>query len=433
MEARVAEVASQTGLPEAEVRLMVEGFWDGTTGVSPVEKRVQCLERYWAEFENLHDNQRPGMTPLWGLVADYKGLDLPHESPVIPNTATPSEGVEGQDSEEFDYSRPIPHLPGLYREKFSVALQSEIESLWGTSLLPRYPERLVTNLNPHYSLAEALGAALRFWHGCSLTAWFICEGPYSRTSIDGMSSYYRKLLDELVRVGTPVDEALFTDLKKAESQLGPEIPIVSRETKTEYLTMTISHGARRDGFESLRDVIANHRRQWTQSYLPQYLEQRWKAEVQTVGAAYMHQLHDKGKAPTAKSFAKTAQHVTNNWFGGDLSGLFRTIGEKSTVNPVYERRMPKDMVPFALAVRARLTNHEVLRGLRDEPAQFVQLEEALGRLPDVKEFVSGKTGWVASHFRNDARLWNQFVDAIETENVICGVGRESSVSNVSER
>ena len=93
----------------------------------------------------------------------------------------------------------VRYYPGLYREKLSKDLQAEIENCWQTTLLPRFPDRLATNLNPHYTLASTFGVALRFWHGCSLTAWF--------------------------------------------------------------LTISISHGCRRDGFQFLRDVVMRHRKQ----------------------------------------------------------------------------------------------------------------------------------------------------------------------------
>jgi len=405
MEGRVAEVAAQSGLPEAEVRLMVEGFWDGTTGSSPIERRVACLERFWAEFEVLHDRQAPGMTPLWGLVADWKGLDLPLDR----NT------VNEEPPQESEYVRPLPYHPGLYREKLSPSLQRDIEECWQTTLLPRFPDKMATSLNPHYTLASALGVALRLWHGCSLTAWFLCEGPMSRTDLEGMPFYYRKQLDELEKMGMPVDESLFKDLQVAGKKLGPEKPIITREEKTEFVTFTTSFGNRRDGFELLRDVITRHRKLWTQQHLTAYLKSRWEVEVREAANAYTHQLHAAGKAPTAKAFAKTALVPSNHWFGGDLSGFFRTIGEKSPVSPTYTQLMPRDAVAFALRVRRRLKDHEELRGLRDEPAYYVQLEEVLGYAPEAKDVTAGKNDFVSSALKNEPKLWTAFEAAIRAE------------------
>ena len=38
-------------------------------------------------------------------------------------------------------------------------------------------------------------------------------------------------------------------------------------------------GTKRAGFEILRDVVTHHRRQWTQTHLQPYLEQRWRIEL----------------------------------------------------------------------------------------------------------------------------------------------------------
>ena len=63
-----------------------------------------------------------------------------------------------------------------------------------------------------------------FGNGVSLNAWFLCEGPYSRTDLPGLTEYYRRQLDNLQSLGTPVDNQLFSDLLKGGEKLGAENP-----------------------------------------------------------------------------------------------------------------------------------------------------------------------------------------------------------------
>ena len=224
----------------------------------------------------------------------------------------------------------------------------------------RWPESIVSNPFPHVTMAEAFGPALEFWHGCALTAWFICEGPISRTDIPGLPEYYKDSLSALRDSGTPVDDQLFRDLQQAERRLGPAQPIHSRSETIQTpggidFTMTISSGTRRDGFEKLRDVITAHRRAWTEQYLERYLRARWEGVLQRQ-LVFNQALHNKGKPPTLKQWAKTAEVPTNHWFGGDVSALYAAIGEKAPVQIQRRTVLPKDVPRFVHRV------HELLGG-----------------------------------------------------------------------
>jgi hypothetical protein len=94
---------------------------------------------------------------------------------------------------------------------------------------PREPARIVTEPFPHVRLADAFGPALRFWHGCALTAWFLCEGPSSRTDMAGLKDYHRRDLAELEDLGTPVDRDTFAELVAAERRLGRTRAYLHRE------------------------------------------------------------------------------------------------------------------------------------------------------------------------------------------------------------
>jgi len=183
-----------TALPESKLRAWSLGEREresdgenrakGDAGNLSVEQRLEVLRLYWEAFDGLHVGQRSGMVPLWGLVADKRFIQVtPH-----------------------DHS---PYQERLYEKLLPKSLRNEIERLWGSAMLPRAPGRMVTEPFPHALMAEAFGPALTFWHGCSLTAWFLCEGPYSRTDMGGLEEYHRRELAELAAMGTPVDRGPF--------------------------------------------------------------------------------------------------------------------------------------------------------------------------------------------------------------------------------
>lgn len=186
------------GLDEEHLGLIAASLYGSVT--SPVERRVEVMERYWEVFDFAHARQKSGMEPLWGLVSEDRRVRL----------GPANEG---------------PYRHGMYERLLPEELSSEIEDLWGSRMVPRSLERIVTEPFPHTAMAESFGPALKFWQGCALTAWFLCEGPYSRTDLAGIESYHRQELDALSNLGTPVDRRLFSELVAAESKLGPEIPL----------------------------------------------------------------------------------------------------------------------------------------------------------------------------------------------------------------
>lgn len=232
---RAKEVALKSGLPADEVERIAAALWQTSGGASPIEERVSCLKDYWRTFDEIHSRQKSGMKPLWGM-------------------------VEESDSIEFERNPNFPFYPQLYLEFLPANLIQQIEKLWGTTMLNKYPERIVTEPFPHFVMAKVFGPALYFWQNCALTAWFLCEGPSSRTDMAGLAHHERYYLNDLEEMKTPVDSAMFSELIKAESKLGPEQSI-ERESSTttiDYgisITMSVSHGSRRAGFERLRDVI----------------------------------------------------------------------------------------------------------------------------------------------------------------------------------
>jgi hypothetical protein len=417
--ARADEVAAELGLPAAEVERMLAAYWDRPTSLSPIEERVEVLRRYWQTFDDIHARQASGMRPLWGLVED------------VPFTLAD------------DSVATIPYQDGLYRDLLPADLLADIERLWGAVMLPRWPEGIVTQPSPHLALAETFGPALKFWHGCALTAWFICEGPYSRTDLAGMAHYYRDEVAQLTDLGCPVNEALFTDLVRAEEHLGPPEPISSHSSTQEVvagvsITMQMNQGERRRGFERLRDIVTRHRRAWAVEHVERYLRARWESELRAVEREYNRLIEDKGKPPTPKQFAGRAATATNHWFGGDISALYGALGEKIRLRPEHVALMPADRVTFAWSVfrelggtvfhrktfvataeeadeqNKRSQAYSNLKRLAEQSLWYVQLTEALGRPPQLPEFGRNKFQWLAPTVNSDIdEAWKQYCRAVE--------------------
>jgi hypothetical protein len=385
--AKASSVAAEHGLAVDEVHAILAAFMGQGSPVSPVERRVDVLSRWWAQFDAVHARQAAGMKPLWGLVE------------------------EGADALGYG---PGP-LPEFYRQLLSPDLVDEVDQLWDGITLPRWPETIVSEPYSHRLMAEAFGPAVTFWHGVALTAWYVCEGPYSRTPLSGLRNYHDRDLAALAEAGTPIPPSLFDELDSAEQHLGPPHDLESKLHELQLPDGRIGYrttggGQRRDGFEILRDVITRHRREWTRAYMASYLRHRWNHELSTVA----HELHRliaaKGKAPTFREFARFATLAANHWFNGDLAGLYTAIGERAPAIPRRVDLLATTAHDFVNAVYAALggERYDELLRITDFPAAdrfrqqsrlaaasiyYLQLTEALGRVPKPTEFGANRYEW----------------------------------------
>lgn len=415
---RVAQVAAAKDVPVEEVQRILSSLWQGEV-VSPVSARVDVLRRFWKRFDETHARQRPGMPALWGLTE------------------------EGRLLEDTEESRAGAFTRGLYRKVLPPDLIADIERLWRGFMLARWPDHIVSAPAPIELMVGAFGPALRFWHGAALTAWFLCEGPYSRTDMSGLADYHSADLDQIAALGAPVDPQMFDELKKAEAKLPEPEPIYEQgpESKDVDDGISISFGfstrSRRDGFETLRDIITRHRRDWAADHLEAYLTAVWQTELRDAGHDYNRFVAEKGRSPTAKQFAKEAAMAANHWFGGDFSALYTAIGEKSPVKPVRAALMPDDRAAFARNVFANLggrpsnrhafaTSRESareqqaeqkrywrIRDLAEDSLRFIQLEEALGEPPTLEQFGRRKFSYIAEEVWGDAEgAWQLYTEAI---------------------
>lgn len=406
---RIKEISEQEGVSSSEIEKIAAAIWQKPSGASPIEERVDCLKKYWQIFDHLHTIQKPGMKSLWGLVVEGKRID-------------------------FDPVRDDIFHPGLYLELLPADLISEIENLWGTTLLNKFPERIVSEPFPHAVMADVFGPALFFWQNCALTAWFLCEGPYSRTDMEGLEHHQRRYLSELKEMKTPIEPAMFAELIEAEKRLGPEERIETEKSRQTLdlgitISMSVSNGSRRAGFEKLRDIISRYRQSWTEKYLEQYLKTRWESEITPAANTFFLKMSEKsGKAPTVKQFVSIAATPTKNWFGGDISLLYTAISEKIPFRPKKHLLMPKNKIAFVKKIAELLPTQDFnyfgqqageyiqqqyVQDLAQKALNFIQIYEATGELPTLKDFSTKFKQSSAVLHNDELQAWEIYVSAIK--------------------
>ncbi|QES47272.1 stress protein [Streptomyces venezuelae] len=391
MSSQAATMAAESGVAEEEIHAVLTAFLGGTSSLSPVEERGDTLREWWVAFDQAHAVQAPGMRSLWGLVDE--------------ELMTQSGNDQGS-------------TPQLYRDILPAAVNERVDRLWDTMTLQRHSRSIVSNPRPHQLMADTFGPAVEFWHGVALTAWFVCEGPSSRTSLSGVADYYRHSLAALQTAGCPVDPSLFEELRTAERHLGPEEMITRDEgfsVGTPFGDVTVSssigYSTRREGFERVRDIVTRHRRAWAEEHLATYLQQRWRTELEDVARAHHRFVAAKGRPPTLIQFAQFATTAANRWTGGDLGAVYTAIGEPAAAEQQRPTRLLTcDGYDFARRVYEALGGkplaHDTwmndpdesrrqwqLSRLATESLRYLQLHEALGEPPTAKQFGAQRIAW----------------------------------------
>ena len=377
-------------------------------GTSPIGERVAAMRRWWDAYDTLQAEQRSGMRSLWGLVDD--GF--------------------------INLGGNFGNGPALYRQLLPADLVAEVNRLWDGIALRQYPDRIVSEFFPHHRMAQTVGPALEFWDGVALTCWFVCEGPRSRTTIDSLAQYHAVQLQQLDDAGAPIDPSLFSELLAAERKLGP-VQELHEDQQTIgdgafTVTVSMSRGTRRDGFELVRDVVTRYRRAWAQAYLDDYLADRWGTELREVAHEYSRRLAARGKPPTFKQFAPTAIAAANSWFNGDVGAVFAAVGERAPVTPTRVDLLAGDPIEFVRHVYAALGGTPVTSDdwrdeeksgrnwdagrLASEAVRYLQLYEALGRPPEREEFKAERLKW--ERFGGLDAAWANYTQAIEAARIV---------------
>jgi hypothetical protein len=413
---RVADVAAAQGLSVDAVQQMLASFWGGDQA-SPVDRRIDTMRAYWSTFDEVHAQQRPGMPTLWGMNQE-SGLAA----------LGPVGGA--------------PYDPADAMRVLAPDVVSSIRELWGSTMLPNWPERIVTEPVPLRAMVEAFGPAIALWQGAALTAWYICEGPMSRTDLPGLGHYQRRERAALDELGCGVDPALYDELAAAGSKLGRPMPVGETPQKIAgpdglSFVVTYSFGTRRDGFEILRDTITRYRRAWAAQYLETYLHARWESELREASRQYHKVFEQSGRPPAARRFARPAATVTNHWFGGDIRDLYGAIGEKCPIAPTRVQLLKDDPSNFIRNVFAALNDSTrlyegplpdqqvidtvltesqrdvQLRRLAEECVRVVQLGEALGHPPEVIDFGASTFVSMSGVLGGDLEsAWSRYRDTV---------------------
>ena len=402
----VTEVAAAVGVQSSQAEAVLASFFRAspTHVSSPVEDRLRVLKDYWTVFDRLHARQEPGMPSLWGLVDDL--------------------------GQYIDYD-PVGEGPGYgptrYLKLLPPGLLAEVDRLWGHATLSEAPDRRVLAVSPHQLLAQAFGPALAFWHGIGLTLWFVTQGPYSRTDLAGLQQHYSREAQDMVALGAPLPDRFFHEMSAADQLLGPPEEIVNEVNRSKVagfaLTMTTSRGVRRSGFEKVRDILTELRRTWASQHLSDYLRIACETELTRAVNRFQRMMTDRGKPPTFKGFAKEAVGPANHWFGGNIAAFYSAFGEKSPVKPRLVA-YPIDRVNFVeTAYRGFGGTHKqngyedhthwLAARLANEALRYLQLEQALGRNPTVREFGVASIEYYARETNSDAdKVWAWYEQVI---------------------
>lgn len=302
--------AGMTNLPPTEQKRVLDSLDPAGSGL---RTRLTLARDYWAELIKAHEQQKPEMISLWGLVEDQ---------PYRPNGFQQAWGRDGV------------YNPGLFNKRLPKVLLQRIEELFGRETASPHPTARTIALSPYYTFCTHLNPALSFWHGVGLTLWFLTQGPSSRTDIPGMAEYYRRQLDGLKELGCPVDPALFKDLGK--------VKVVSRGN--EILTITISlfsgetsAGKKRDqkqdkaaekSFLQLKEIYLRYFHTWTKQYFETFWQERYRRKVTECGQLHNRLRETTGHAPTLAKFVKQdVVEVINEYFSGNVYRLLEALGE----------------------------------------------------------------------------------------------------------
>ncbi len=413
-----ASEAVPTSLPEMRISV-------GAERNNPIERRLEVMRAFWGRFDEVHSKQAPRMPSLWGFVTESETCSL-------------AELAGERDGPEW-------YHPQSYRTYLPGELLASIDDLWDGTLLARYPEGIATSVDPYARMCKTFGPALHFWHGAGLTAWFVSEGPYSRTDMAGLAEYFARDLSELGDLGCPVDHELFEQLVAAERRLGKPEPFEEKDKREITaggirVSFSATTGSRRSGFESLNEILTRHRQTWAYRNLENYLRALWKTDLEGIARESGKFMNIKGKPPTLKQFAAFAEDTVNLWFGGDLTQVYAALGQQCPVTLERRRLLARPVDRFAFQVFAALGGRPTkwedlaatIRG-RDRSAQdaawrdhgnrvklaelsasYVQIWEALGRPPSLKEFGTGRFKAVSLTLDQDIeRAWAVYATAIE--------------------
>ena len=311
-----------------------------------VADRLATLRDWWSMYDARHAAQTAGMEPLHDLVPKRWSYGLPDED------GAASRG-------------------GLDQRALGAELDARIKELWGSQVLSRRPETMVCQPRPLSVLAQLVHPAAGFWDELSLTAWFLCFGPYSRRMLDQLESFQSDTRDALAELGSPVDLGIYQALLAVGERhpfltepfgigIGVRIAVDFDDAGKPVVKSEMVEPERRsypEVFETLRDIITRYRRAWLAEHLERYLDGLWRRDLRGAAEAYWKRYRGRGKAPTVKQALPDVAAAAQRWFGSDHGGLARLLGFDGPItdSPVRSgRELPEDLSAMQYEVVERL-------------------------------------------------------------------------------
>ena len=442
-----ATVAAKVGVPSEEVERILGALFGSGEAISPIKQREQALRRLWDGLDELFSQQEPNMLspalyPLgedWGTDwgDDYLGLDWETRNFLqdLRESTLAGEAIQSR----------------LNTARLPADLVREVESLWATETIERYPKALATALHPWRLAREALGPALAFWEELLVRLWENFEENYDSRTVPALASYFRDHRKRLSALGFPVDDVMFERLVEAEDHLPPVQEVVP-ETESESLhsvagiefRVTLSFGPsnrRRPGFTTMRDIVTAYRRAWAKEHLDAYLARLWQDDLRAVAQQVNHHHAEKGKPPTARQLAGMTAKAANRWCGGQIGLLCAAIGEKDTIGQTHEQKVPSERRLFLRRLFSALggemgekinyrTDDDETQRAKTESAnrqrgisvltigalRVLQLEEVLGAPPALKQYGTPGFQSYAERFwpgEPVEDLWNRYLAAVD--------------------
>jgi hypothetical protein len=446
------------GEQPAEGEVMITALADpkplvGDEAQAPMKERERALRRLWEALDDLYARQEPAMLP-------------PSRYPLEEDWSDDSTD-DGDSDLDFSWeSRTFLEelrdvtLAGEQLRAGSTAVRlpsdvvHEVEELWRTKTIERYPNAIVTNLQPWAEAQRTFGPALGFWQGLLFSLWSNFEEDYDERTVGALAAQFRQERRQLAALGFPIDDCLFERLIELEDTLPPPQDVVLSEGPSHAvmgieLRVVMTSGRRRSGFAEMRDLVTEYRRAWANEHLDAYLVRLWKDTLRDAAEAINRHRAVKRKAPTVRQLAGIAADAANCWCGGRIELLCAAIAEEEALGQAYNPKVPPNRRAFLLRLfsllggalipkidyarddaksqHAKQRAADRQRGIGEltiDALRVLQLEEALGTTPTLKQFGTGAFQRYASRVWETGSIdeqWDRYLatvgQALSTEAV----------------
>jgi hypothetical protein len=314
----------------------------------------------------------------------------------------------------------------------SPELLGRIDELWGTEVIERWPERLVTSPMPFAGMCGAFGPALEAWDRMFSRVGYFIDGGMDA---DGLRRDVAYAASVLLDAGAPVS-ALLADIEREIATLpqrqrrvgitiegyfdnGDEASVaVTGPADTSKIAAAESH-------ERASAILNAHRRAWAEQHLERLLADRWRSEFERLAESRTARFGEREKTLTAKQFSGLAAGFANRFAAGRLDLVAPLVSGPVLDHPNYERLMPTNVRAFVRCVRRCLgeaarrveldypgrVENEISKLASRAPA-WVQLKEGTNRHPTLAEFGRAKFEYFSIWADTPDAAWALYADLV---------------------